>query len=147
MTSLARILLYKLVLIIYACTVLIYTGTCMDCVVWQLWFRYLWPSLHLILKPILPSSDMDVSGKVAIVTGSARGLGKAYAEALLQRAAKVRTLKTESSLGWRSLKTPTCETPDFGGHVTPLTLQYLWPRPPGVWVGGPGCKPGHSGWS
>ena len=33
----------------------------------------------------------------------------------------------------------------FGGHVTALTLQYLWPRPPGVWLGGPGCKPGHSG--
>ena len=32
----------------------------------------------------------------------------------------------------------------FGGHVTSLTLQYLWPRPPGVWLGGPGCKPGHS---
>ena len=51
------------------------------------------------------------------------------------------------SLGWRALKTPTCETPGFGGHVTPLTLQYLWPRPPGVWLGGPGCKPGHNGWS
>ena len=25
-----------------------------------------------------------------------------------------------------------------GGHVTSLTLQYLWPRPPGVWLGGPG---------
>ena len=33
----------------------------------------------------------------------------------------------------------------FGSHVTSLTLQYLWPRPPGVWLGGPGCKPGHSG--
>ena len=32
----------------------------------------------------------------------------------------------------------------FGGHVTSLTLQCLWPRPPGVWLGGPGCKPGHS---
>ena len=35
----------------------------------------------------------------------------------------------------------------FGGHVTLLTLHYLWPRPPGVWLGGPGCKPGHSGLS
>ena len=35
----------------------------------------------------------------------------------------------------------------FGGHVTLLTLHYLWPRPPGVWLGGPGCKPGHSEWS
>ena len=35
----------------------------------------------------------------------------------------------------------------FGGHVTSLTLQYLWPRPPGIWLGGPGCKPGHSGGS
>ena len=34
-----------------------------------------------------------------------------------------------------------------GGHVTSLTHQYLWPRPPGVWLGGPGCKPGHSMWS
>ena len=50
-------------------------------------------------------------------------------------------------LGWRALKTPTAETPGFYGHVTTLTLQYLWPRPPGVWLGGPGCKPGHSGWS
>ena len=32
----------------------------------------------------------------------------------------------------------------FGVHVTSLTLQYLWPRPPGVWLGGPGYKPGHS---
>ena len=24
-------------------------------------------------------------------------------------------------------------------YVTSLTLQYLWPRPPGVWLGGPGC--------
>ena len=51
------------------------------------------------------------------------------------------------SLGRRALKTPTSETPGFGGHVTTLTFQYLWPRPPGVWLGGPGCKPGHSGWS
>ena len=51
------------------------------------------------------------------------------------------------SLGWRALKTPTAETPGFYGHVTTLTLQYLWPRPPGVWRGGPGCKPGHSVWS
>ena len=34
-----------------------------------------------------------------------------------------------------------------GHHMTPLTLQCLWPRPPGVWLGGPGCKPEHSGWS
>ena len=33
----------------------------------------------------------------------------------------------------------------FSGHVTALTLQCLWPRPPLVWLGGPGCKPGHSG--
>ena len=52
-----------------------------------------------------------------------------------------------ATLGWMALKTPTSETPGFGGHVTTLTLQYLWPRPPGVWLGGPGCKPGHSGWS
>ena len=32
-------------------------------------------------------------------------------------------------------------------QVSAVTLQYLWPRPPGVWLGGPGCKPGHSGWS
>ena len=51
------------------------------------------------------------------------------------------------SLRWRALKTPTSETEDFSGHVTSLTLQYLWPRPPGVWLGAPGCKPGHSGWS
>ena len=53
---------------------------------------------------------------------------------------------TGNTLGWRALKTPTAETPGFYGHVTTLTLQYLWPRPPGVWLGGPGCKPGHSGW-
>ena len=47
-------------------------------------------------------------------------------------------------LGWRALKTPTSQTPGFWGHVTPLTLHYLWPRPPGVWLGGPGCKPAHS---
>ena len=36
----------------------------------------------------------------------------------------------------------------FGGsRDLAHTLQYLWPRPPGVWLGGPGCKPGHSGWS
>ena len=52
----------------------------------------------------------------------------------------------QNSLGWRALKTPTSETPDFGGHVPPLTLQYLWPRSP-PWLGGPGCRPGHSGWS
>ena len=52
-----------------------------------------------------------------------------------------------TTLGWRALKTPTAETPGFYGHVTMLTLQYFWPRPPGVWLGGPGCKPGHSGWS
>ena len=27
---------------------------------------------------------------------------------------------------------------------TSLTHQYLWPRPPGVRLGWPGCKPGHS---
>ena len=38
----------------------------------------------------------------------------------------------------------------FGGHVTAVTWPrsrftgYPWPRPPGVWLGGPGCKPGHS---
>ena len=39
------------------------------------------------------------------------------------------------SLGRRTPKTPTSETPDFGGHVTSLTLQYLWPRPLGrAWL-------------
>ena len=33
----------------------------------------------------------------------------------------------------------------FGGHVTTPTLQYLWPRPPGAWMGGPGYKPGTAG--
>ena len=51
------------------------------------------------------------------------------------------------ALGWRALKTPTPETPHFGGHVIPPMLQYIWPRPPGVWLGGPGCKSRHSGWS
>ena len=37
--------------------------------------------------------------------------------------------------------------PSLRGHLTLLKLQHLWPRPPGVWLGGPGCKPGHSGWS
>ena len=31
-------------------------------------------------------------------------------------------------LGWRALKTPTSENPDFGGHVTLLTLQYKSPQ-------------------
>ena len=53
----------------------------------------------------------------------------------------------DKPLGWRALKTPTAETSGFYGHVTMLMLQYLWPKPPGVWLGGPGCKPGHSGWS
>ena len=44
-------------------------------------------------------------------------------------------------------KGPHLRTPDFGGHVIPLTLQYLWPRPPVVGLGGPSCKSGHSGWS
>ena len=33
---------------------------------------------------------MDIKGKVAVVTGAARGLGKAYSEELLRRGAKVR---------------------------------------------------------
>ena len=32
---------------------------------------------------------MDVHGKIALITGSARGLGKSYAEALLKKGAKV----------------------------------------------------------
>ena len=54
-----------------------------------------------------------------------------------------------TTLGWRALKTPTSETPDFGGHVTSLTLQYLWPRPLGFdWKGlaaSRGTAGGHSG--
>ena len=33
---------------------------------------------------------MSLCGRVAVITGGARGLGKAYAEALLQKQAKVR---------------------------------------------------------
>ena len=39
------------------------------------------------------------------------------------------------SLGWRALKTPTSETPDFGGHVTLFTLQYLpWDLTGRAWL-------------
>ena len=44
-------------------------------------------------------------------------------------------------------KDPHLRNSRFGGHMTSLTLQHLWPKPPGAWLGGPGCKPGHSGWS
>ena len=36
---------------------------------------------------------MSLCGRVAVITGGARGLGKAYAEALLQRQAKVGLLQ------------------------------------------------------
>ena len=66
-----------------------------------------------------------------------------------------RTENTICRAAWSQLKMrhirlegpedPHLRNSSFGGHVTTLTLQYLWPRPPGVWLGGPGCKPGHSG--
>ena len=39
---------------------------------------------------------MDIKGKVAVVTGAARGLGKAYSEELLRRGAKVRPFCPEA---------------------------------------------------
>ena len=68
-------------------------------------------------------------------------------EILIQQKYSFDTFSHVHTLGWRALKTPTSETLDFGSQVTPLTLQYLWSRPPGVWLGWPGCKPagGHSG--
>lgn len=39
---------------------------------------------------------MEIKGRVALVTGAASGIGKAYAIELLNQGAKVRQFKTES---------------------------------------------------
>lgn len=42
---------------------------------------------------------MELAGKVAFITGGAQGLGKAYAEALLEKGAKVSCFVDASDFG------------------------------------------------
>ena len=98
-----------------------------------------------IVQPSVAAPPVVVVAPIVVVVGYVRSFWwQAFASKLLRLPINVTTLNYWStwSLGWRALKTPTSETPDFGGHMTPLRFQYLWPRPPGVWLGGPGCKQG-----
>lgn len=68
------------------------------------------------------AAAMHVNGKVALVTGAAQGIGRAFTEALLHKGAKVRPVR---------------------GRATPPLRRGLIPAPapPGAPGGPGGCAP------
>lgn len=52
---------------------------------------------NLALKGPVNHYSMDLKGKVALVTGGAAGIGRAYCEELLKQGCKVRILEKECS--------------------------------------------------
>ncbi|CAH1270644.1 HPGD [Branchiostoma lanceolatum] len=62
---------------------------------------------------------MQLTGKIALVTGAARGLGKGCAEAILERGAKVALLDTNESVGQ---ETAAAFTLKYGADVCTFVL-------------------------
>lgn len=67
---------------------------------------------------------MHVNGKVALVTGAAQGIGRAFAEALLQKGAKVR-----AAPGRRNFSAhPETHPPPPPSHGAPKSIRSLHPN-------------------
>ena len=99
----------------------------------------LWQPGQIVLKKFHPSKNPEWGWKVFHKDCIHTGI---LANTLKQCSWKSSDTSDISTLGWRALKTPTSETRVSAVTWPRSRFKTCGPDPLGVWLGGPGCKPG-----